>query len=124
VKVEVVTRNGVDFRVDVCSTCGKPFEQRRKQGRPRLKCDTCSGAAAPVVARGSMVMGGDPPVRPDGRCACGCGRKRQVSKDVRTYAGAQIDMDPFATSDCCKRWYEVSFAPSAEEQDAAELMGR
>lgn len=49
-------------------------------------------------------MKADPPVRRDGRCACGCGRelpgvpkRRQKGIDDSVYTS-----DPFATNTCCR----------------------
>lgn len=103
-----------------CTGCGKVFEQPRRRGAPRRKCDTCAGRSAPTVARSTMVMLGDPPVRPDGRCACGCGKSRRTGRDVKTYAGAQIDLDPFATTECCKRFHSVPFGVSDESEEMQE----
>lgn len=122
--VEIIVRDGVELRVDTCVTCRKPFEQERRQGRPRQKCDTCSGRAAAITVRSEHVVPSDPPVPRGGLCVCGCGKKRPTAKQAGTYAGAQIDADPFATADCCRRWYRVPFAPSEEEQDASERMAR
>lgn len=69
----------------------------------------------------------DPPVRADGRCACGCGRKLPRSKQVRKYAGGQIDSDPFATTDCCRAWHGCprrTYSNSAEAEAARAESGR
>ena len=47
----------------------------------------------------------DPEIRKDGRCACGCGKKLERSQGVRRYAGPHIDLDPFASSRCCRKWH-------------------
>lgn len=124
-KVEVIERDGVEMRVDTCKGCGKPFEQERKQGRPRQKCDTCNGTAAPTVLQPSEhVIKTDPPLRADGRCACGCGKTLPRTKQARQYAGVQLDVDPFATSDCCKRFYGVAWATDPDDDAAAERRAR
>lgn len=107
-----------------CATCAQEFTKPVSRGRYPRRCDTCSGAAAPTIVRPQHVQRLDPPVRPDGKCACGCGRLRRLTKQARVYAGAQLDADPFATSDCCKRWYGVEFAVSEEEQEASERNAR
>lgn len=120
-RVEVKVVDGVEVRVDTCASCGKPFEQPRRQGRPRQKCDVCNGTAAPTVLQPSQhVIKTDPPVRTDGKCACGCGRPLRRSKDARKYAGVQLDADPFATSDCCKRFYNVAWATDPDDDEYRE----
>lgn len=94
-----------------CTGCGKVFEQPRKQGRPRTKCDTCSGAAAPRVARG---VAGDPPVRADGRCVV-CLKPRKLTKQARRYAGAQLDIDPFDSTSCCRKYHGCELDNEASE---------
>lgn len=124
-KADVVEREGVEMRVDPCKGCGKPFEQVRKPGRPRMKCDTCNGTAAPTVLQPSQhAIPTDPKMRADGRCACGCGRKLPRSAQTRKYAGVHLDADPFATSECCKRFYGVSWATDPEDDEAAERRAR
>ena len=46
----------------------------------------------------------DPLARPDGRCVV-CLKPRKVSAQARKYAGAQLDLDPFCSSRCCRRWH-------------------
>lgn len=124
-RVEVVERDGVEMRVDTCKVCGKPFEQPRRQGRPRQKCDVCNGTAAPTVVQPSQHrVESDPPVRTDGRCACGCGKRRKVSKEARRYAGVQLDLDPFASTECCKRFYGVEFGLTTDDEEVAEAKRR
>ena len=55
----------------------------------------------------------DPPVRADGKCACGCGKKRKPP--ATTYGLEQYASDPFATTGCCRDWYGIARAPTAEE---------
>jgi hypothetical protein len=82
-----------------------------------------SAPATPVTARRVLMtwsLKPDPPVREDGLCACGCGRKRKLTKQARRYAGQQLDMDPFASADCCRRYHGVAFKTVRDiEQDAA-----
>lgn len=55
-------------------------------------------------------MKADPPIREDGRCACGCGKKRG--------AIAVKHSDPFATSPCCKTWHGLDFGLHEDERDS------
>lgn len=66
----------------------------------------------------------DPPVRPDGRCACGCGKKRPIAaadaklqRRLRRYAGAQAEDDPFATSRCARRYHGTMLASDVDVDD-------
>ena len=49
-------------------------------------------------------MAADPPVRDDGCCIV-CEKPRTITKQVRRYAGVQIDSDPFCSSRCCREWH-------------------
>jgi hypothetical protein len=51
-------------------------------------------------------MNPDPPIRKDGLCACGCGRKVDVKYHSKA-AAAVRGPEPFATSNCCKAWHGV-----------------
>lgn len=33
-----------EIRIQDCIECGNPFEQKRKRGRPQLKCEECRNA--------------------------------------------------------------------------------
>lgn len=114
-RVEVIVRDGVELRVDTCVGCGHEFTQVRKPGRPLRRCDTCSGRAAPKVEEVGHRVAGDPPVRDDGLCACGCGKQRKLTQQARRYAGVQLDLDPFASTECCKAFYGVVFSTADEE---------
>lgn len=58
----------------------------------------------------------DPKVRRDGRCARpGCRKPRPVTvltgkklRELRRYAGGQIDADPFCSSRCCRAFHGVA----------------
>lgn len=62
----------------------------------------------------------DPPRRKDGRCALrGCKRKLvAITPRHRKYGGAAILMEPFCSTECCKRFYglieEVKDAAAGE----------
>lgn len=53
----------------------------------------------------------DPPVRPDGRCVCGCGRKlvtvppKTMPKSLRPMFASELASEPFATSACCRAFH-------------------
>ena len=61
--------------------------------------------AAPAACQPGDPVRPDPKVRRDGKCACGCGKPLVRSRDVRRYAGAHLDVDPFASSRCCRKWH-------------------
>ena len=54
-------------------------------------------------------MRADPARRNDGRCALvSCRKKlRPATPVLRRYAGAQIDVDPFCSTECCRAWHRV-----------------
>ena len=65
-----------------------------------------------------MTLVVDPPVRADGRCALeSCGKKRKITAAARRYAGQQLDLDPFCSADCCRRFFGVVFAGFAADID-------
>lgn len=107
-----------------CATCRQEFQKPSSRGRYPSRCDACSGRSAPTRVRDEHRLNGDPPRRADGRCACGCGKKLPASKEARKYAGAQIDADPFASSECCKRWHGVSWATTEEEDEVSARKAR
>lgn len=57
----------------------------------------------------------EPEVRGDGRCACGCGKKRvlrvprksALRGQARENLEAQMAADPFFSARCCRGWYGV-----------------
>ena len=48
----------------------------------------------------------DPPVRADNLCAV-CESPLPRSKHSRRYAGVQLDVDPFCSTDCCRAYHDV-----------------
>ena len=105
------------LRRDPCASCGVTFEQERKHGRPRRYCsDACKAAGKSPVEVVAVVpalptIKEDPPVRADGRCAGpGCRKLRKVSEQARKYAGAQLDLDPFCSTTCCRKWHGCELA--------------
>lgn len=54
-------------------------------------------------------MKADPPVRRDGRCACGCGKRRVMPKSHHSSIDPSVyALDPFASSTCCRRFHGVA----------------
>jgi len=70
-------------------------------------------AAEPVTGEGSRTV--DPPVRPDGCCAQ-CGGPRTVTAQARKYAGYQVDLDPYCSARCCRRWHGCPLKNEREEE--------
>lgn len=63
---------------------------------------------------------GDPPVRPDGRCALdGCNHRLPRGKKLRKYAGVQLDMDPFCSAQCCRTHFGVEWRTEFDQGEAA-----
>ena len=70
----------------------------------------------------------EPRVRNDGKCARqGCNRPRPVAVltgkklgELRRYAGAQIELDPFCSSACCRVFHGCPI-PGDEDPVATEL---
>lgn len=70
----------------------------------------------------------DPPVPVDGRCVCGCGKKRTLKVPKKSgLRGADrealevlLAADPFASSGCARRWHgcELPVTPSTSAQTA------
>lgn len=107
-----------------CATCRQEFQKPSSRGRYPKRCDACSGRSAPTIVREEHRSQGDPPRRTDGLCACGCGKRLRATKEASRYAGAHLEADPFATSECCKRWYGVAWATTEEEDEASERRAR
>lgn len=109
-------------RVDRCVDCGAEFEQERRRGRPRTRCDLCYVGAPTVSALPALAKPtpGDPPVRADGRCV-ECGGPRKLTKQARKYAGVALDLDPFCSSRCCRKWHgcEIEERVSEARDEAA-----
>lgn len=47
----------------------------------------------------------DPPIRKDGKCACGCGR--DLPKYKPPIHGMLVAPDPFASTECCREWHHA-----------------
>lgn len=70
----------------------------------------------------------DPPVRADGLCGCGCGKRRMLTVpkksglrgDARADLERLLALDPFASSGCARRWHgcELPVTPSTSAQTA------
>lgn len=68
-----------------------------------------------------MTVLTDPPVRKDGKCARdGCGRLRKVTKQVRKYAGDQIDFDPFCSTECCRKFHGLTWRNDNPDEELTE----
>lgn len=55
-------------------------------------------------------MRADPLVRADGLCACGCGQRVKSERWQRYARGVK---DPFASTECARRWHGL---PSLEAE--------
>lgn len=71
-------------------------------------------------------MNPDPPRRPDGLCACGCGKlvpgvpkRRQKGIPDEAYLA-----EPFATSECCKAYHGVVMSTYSESTGLGSSRGR
>src|SRR5262245_48295450 len=56
----------------------------------------------------------DPRVRKDNLCVQCMKPRRTVTREMRQYAGDQIERDPFCSSTCCRAWHGTSLAPPAK----------
>jgi hypothetical protein len=65
-------------------------------------------------------VSGTPPVREDGLCACGCGRTLPRSPGARRYAGAFLDLDPFATARCARTYFGTLPPETPAQRSARE----
>jgi hypothetical protein len=137
-----------DTLVRDCGGCGKEFSQESRRGHPRVYCDACQFAperrtlpprkatprskstrqqtSAPIVRPLAPGLKLDPPLRPDGRCAV-CPKQRKLTAQARKYAGVQLDVDPFCSTECARRYHGVKDAsvadPDLAEPSASELSG-
>ena len=111
------------MRLSNCAGCGNVFGQERKQGRPRRYCDGCAPDSRRLATPSAVVplpgVKPDPPVRADGRCAGpGCRKQRTVSEQARKYAGVQLDLDPFCSTRCCRKWHGTELPETGTEAQA------
>lgn len=59
-------------------------------------------------------MTAEPKRRADGRCACGCGKRLKrpatpvAKRLVETVPRDPYALEPFATRECCERFYGIS----------------
>lgn len=115
----------IAMRTVICATCNGQFEVERKRGRPRRTCNVCAGPSpAPRALKQLPIAPGlklDPPSRPDGRCVV-CRKERKVTEKARKYAGAQLDMDPFCSTVCCRLWHgcELTNAGTAAQTEGGK----
>lgn len=58
----------------------------------------------------------DPRVRKDGLCAePSCRKPRRITKQSRKYAGDAVVLDPFCSTECCRKWHGVELETKGAE---------
>lgn len=67
----------------------------------------------------------DPPRRADGRYFV-CPKTIVITEAARKYAGVQLDLDPFCSVGCCRKWHgtELALVGTEEQAAAREELGR
>lgn len=79
-------------------------------------------AAADIEARTALS---DPERRPDGLCACGCGRPLPGPPATRRPdVAVALATDPFASVACCRRWFGLPVEADDEGGPRAARDGR
>lgn len=76
-----------------------------------------TGRKAPASEVYALTPRADPLVRSDGLCAI-CLKPRKVTEQARKYAGPQLDLDPYCSSACARRWHGCELASVSTEGQA------